>query len=101
MKKTEIAMIVLIASLSMFATFFIVRTIFGDSIKKEKTVPVVTEVRDVLIPPSKLIFNEKAINPTVEVYIEDDVFSGASPDARSLKTTENQTTESNQAETNE
>ena len=73
MKKTEIAMIILIASVSMFATFLIARTLLGDSIKREKTVPVVTEVKDELVPPSKLIFNDDAINPTVEVYVDQDV----------------------------
>ena len=88
MKKTEIAMIILIASLSMLVTFFVVRTIFGDSIKKEKTVPVVTEVRDELIPPSKLIFNKDAINPTVEVYVEDDVSMGGAEGAEQRTNTD-------------
>lgn len=73
MKKTEVAMIVLIASISMFATFFIARALLGDNIKREKAVPVVTEVKDELVPPSKLIFNKDAINPTVEVYVDNDV----------------------------
>lgn len=73
MKKTEIAMIVLIASISMFATFFIARALLGDNIKREKAVPVVTEVKDELVPPSKLIFSKDAINPTVEVYVDNDV----------------------------
>lgn len=85
----------------MFATFFIVRTIFGDSIKKEKTVPVVTEVRDDLIPPSKLIFNKDAINPTVEVYVEDDVFSAATPGAQQSKPAESNSVDANQNEANE
>lgn len=91
MKKTEIAMIILIASLSMLATFFLVRTIFGDSIKKDKTVPVITEVRDELIPPSKLIFNKNAINPTVEVFVDENVSSGATASADAQNAPEQQT----------
>lgn len=86
MKKTEIAMIILIASLSMIATFFIARAILGDNIKREKTVPVVTQVKDELVPPSKLIFNEKAINPTIEIFVDQDVSSGANPDTQAQET---------------
>jgi hypothetical protein len=101
MKKTEIAMIVLIASMSMAVTFFVVRTIFGDNIKKEKTVPIVTEVRDELIPPSKLIFNEKAINPTVEVYVEESVTSGMSQDSEKPKNDSDAQDPSKQVESSE
>lgn len=86
MKKTEIAMIILIASVSMFATFLIARTLLGDSIKREKTVPVVTEVKDELVPPSKLIFNDDAINPTVEVYVDQDVGESSPQDAATVPT---------------
>lgn len=73
MKRTEIAMIILIAGISMGLTFFIARAFFGDAVKKEATIEVVSPIKKTLDEPSKLIFNEKAINPTVEVYVENEI----------------------------
>lgn len=73
MKRTEIAMIILIAGISMGLTFFVARAFFGDAVKKEATIDVVPPIKKTLDEPSKLIFNERAINPTVEVYVEDEI----------------------------
>lgn len=73
MKRTEIAMIILIAGISMGLTFFVARAFFGDAVKKEATIEVVPPIKKTLDEPSKLIFNDKAINPTVEVYVEDEI----------------------------
>ena len=77
MKRSEIAMIVLVASICMVVTFLAVRSFFGDITKRERSVPSIGAISDGLEQPSKLIFNSNAINPTVEVYVENDVRSGA------------------------
>lgn len=76
MKKTEVAMTILIASAAMLAAFFLTRSLFGSEIEREAKVettePIVKdESKGVSI--SRRIFNENALNPTVEVYVNGDV----------------------------
>lgn len=92
MKKSEIAMIVLVASICMMITFFAVRSFFGNITNRERNVPTIEPISDGLEQPSKLIFNTNAINPTVEVYVENDVLSGADG------TVQNQTESTNQTD---
>lgn len=84
MKRAEIAMIVLIASFSMMLTFFIAHSLLGDKVKREKKVQTIDAVEDSLVQPSKLIFNNKAINPTVEVYVKNDTKAAADASAGNL-----------------
>lgn len=69
MKKTEIAAILLIASVSMMVTFFATKMIVGDKIKHEATVKQAITIEQDVVKPSATIFNREAINPTVEVYV--------------------------------
>lgn len=78
-------MIILVASLCMAITFFVVRSLFGSAIDREKTVKTIEPINDGLVQPSKLIFNEKAINPTVEVYVEADIKSSDGSSSRSAQ----------------
>lgn len=70
MKRTEVAMIVLVASLSMMLTFTLVQSIFGDMVKQSVQVEKATPISQDISKPAKRIFNEEAINPTVEVCVE-------------------------------
>lgn len=69
MKKTDIAMIILIASISILVSYFVAKAIVGDvqneSVKVKTTDPITTEV----VEPDKSVFNKDAVNPTVEVII--------------------------------
>jgi hypothetical protein len=70
MKKTDIAMIILIASMSVLVAYFIAGAlpVFKSNQEpvKVKTVDTISsEVDD----PDPSIFNKDAINPTVEVLI--------------------------------
>lgn len=71
MKKTDIAMIVLIASVSVLVAYFIAGAlpIFKSSQEpvKVKTVDAISPTVDAQPDPS--IFNKDAINPTVEVLV--------------------------------
>ena len=69
MKKTDIAMIILIASISVFAAFFITKSILGDPGEQKKTVKTIEAVESTIVSPDAAIFNGGAINPTVEVQI--------------------------------
>jgi mannitol-specific phosphotransferase system IIBC component len=72
MKKSDIAMIILIASISVLIAYFVAKAVLGDvqnqSVKVKTTEPITSEV----VEPDETVFNANAINPTVEVIIGND-----------------------------
>lgn len=70
MKKGDIAMIILIATLSIMSAFFVANSIpmLQVSIKGEK-VKTVENVTSTIQQPDETIFNSTKINPTVETVI--------------------------------
>lgn len=88
MKRSEIAMIILIASFSMMITFALAQSLLGDKVKRTAKVERAVTVTEDVTKPSKRIFNSTAINPTIEVCVEkstDD--QTASSDCSSPETT--------------
>ena len=72
MKKTDIAMIVLIASVSVLAAYFIAKaTPIGNSSEEAVTIKTIDRIETAVTPPDEAVFNSDAINPTVEIYIGD------------------------------
>ena len=69
MKKTDIAMIILIASISVLVAFFTAKSIFGDTYTGSAVVQTIDAIDSSIVEPSKDIFNKNAINPTVQVQI--------------------------------
>ena len=69
MKRTDIAMIVLIASVSVLIAFFVTRAIFGGSANEPVEVKTIERIDPTLSEVSPDIFNENAINPAVEVQL--------------------------------
>lgn len=69
MKKTDIAMIILIASVSVIAAFFITDAIMGDTSQEDAVVKTIDPITAEVITPDTAIFNENAINPAVEVQV--------------------------------
>lgn len=71
MKKSDIAMIILIASISVLVAYFVAKAIIGDvqneSVQVKTADPITTEIAE----PDPTVFNSNAINPTVEVIIGD------------------------------
>lgn len=69
MKKSDIAMIIFIASISALVAYFVADAIIGDvkdeTVKVKTADPITTEVAK----PDPTVFNSNAINPTVEVII--------------------------------
>lgn len=69
MKKSDIAMIILIASISVLVAYFVAKAIVGDvqneSVKVKTADPITTDI----VQPDTSVFNSTAINPTVEVII--------------------------------
>lgn len=72
MKKTDIAMIILIASLSVLIAYFVAKGVIGDISEQSVVVKTVEPISSAVEEPDPSIFNDKAINPTVEVIIGGD-----------------------------
>lgn len=69
MKKGDIAILVLIVSLTLVIAFLVVKALFGEpkneALKVEKAQPISSSI----VQPSSAIFNHDAINPTVVIQI--------------------------------
>ncbi len=72
MKKTDIAMIVLIAGLAVLTAFLVAGNIpFLQVSEKGVQVDTIESISDKVEPPDQNVFNSNAINPTVETFIGD------------------------------
>ncbi len=69
MKQRDIAMIVLIASVSMMIAYFVANTIFGGLNNQVEKVKTISPISGTVTEPDARVFNKDAINPTVEVFI--------------------------------
>lgn len=69
MKKNDIAMIILIVSISLVTSFFIVKTIIGEPQKANVKAEVVDPISAEIVQPQSSIFNKESINPTVVIQI--------------------------------
>lgn len=69
MKKTDLAMIILIASVSVIIAFFVAKSIFGDVYNGTAKVKTIDRIDSFVGKPSPDIFNKNAINPAVQVQI--------------------------------
>jgi hypothetical protein len=72
MKKSDIAMIILIASISILVAYFVANGIVGDAQSQAVKVKVAEPISASVDKPNAEIFNSNAINPTVEVIIGSD-----------------------------
>lgn len=72
MKKTDIAMIILIASVCMLISYFVTKAMIGDAVNKPVKVKTTEQISKDVTQPDPKIFNKEAINPTVEVTIGND-----------------------------
>lgn len=70
MKKTDIAMIILIAVASVTIAFFVTRSILGDATEQKVKVDTIEAIDSTVAPVDTSIFNSEAINPAVEVQID-------------------------------
>ena len=69
MKKTDIAMIILIASVSVLVSYFVARSVFGNVYSGTAKVKTIEKISQDIEKPSSEIFNSGAINPAVQVQI--------------------------------
>ena len=69
MKKTDIALIVLIVSITSLISFFTIKAIFGEPQQSEVQVEKVEPIAAQITKPDPAVFNKDAINPTVVIQI--------------------------------
>lgn len=69
MKKSDITMIIIVASISVMVAFFVGKAVFGDTYTGSAKVKTIDKISSQIIEPSTDIFNEDAINPAVQVQI--------------------------------
>lgn len=71
MKKSDIAMIILIASISVLVAYFVAKALIGDTANQSVTVKTTDQITTDINKPDSSVFNSNAINPTVQVIIGD------------------------------
>lgn len=76
MKKTDLALIVVIALISIMASYFVLSSIIGPAEFGNEKVPTVEPINSEIIEPDLSIFNSDAINPAVEVNINPQSVTG-------------------------
>lgn len=69
MKKSDIAMIILIASVSVLVAYFVASSVFGGLSGETARVKTIEPIDATIVEPSSDIFNKNAINPAVQVQI--------------------------------
>jgi len=69
MKKTDIAMIILIATVSVGIAYFVANSIFGNVAEEGVKVRTIDPITSTVETPDSKIFNDNAINPSIEVNI--------------------------------
>lgn len=79
MKKTDIAMILLIASVSVMVAYFAGKALIGDVRSASVKVKTADPITSVISSPDPAVFNSQAVNPTVEVIIGNDGQPGKKP----------------------
>lgn len=73
MKKTDIAMIILVASISVAIAYFVVRAIPGlNNVNQPVKVPTIEEYSADVGEVDSTVFSKDALNPTVRVTIGND-----------------------------
>ena len=71
MKRTDIAMIIFIASMSVLIAYFVANSVLGGSKNTAVKVKTADPISKTVAEPDSKVFTGEAINPTVEVFIGD------------------------------
>lgn len=69
MKRSDIALIVLVVSITLVISFLVVKAIFGEPQNQAVRVEKVEAINPTIQQPQARVFNKEAINPTVVIQI--------------------------------
>lgn len=79
MKRTDIALIVLIAAVSAGIAYFVANSLLGNMTEQGVKVQTIDPITSVVESPDPKIFNAQAINPSVEVNINNTATDTTTP----------------------
>lgn len=85
MKKTDIAMIVFIAVTGVLISFFAAKAVLGNDTSELQSVKTIDRIESTVTQPDERIFNENAINPSVEISIDGEVDNSDAQDSQSAQ----------------
>lgn len=71
MKKTDLALLILIVGIVGLITYYLLNMFLGDKELKAIKVDKATKIETSLVPPSDKVFVNDAYNPTIKVKIGD------------------------------
>ena len=71
MRQSDIFTVLLVGTIGVIASFFLVNMLLGDPNEKSVTFKTIEVVDAGLAAPDPEVFNSEAINPTVEVFVGD------------------------------
>lgn len=77
MKRSDLAMIILIAAVSGLIAYFVASAVIGQPDKRKTTVQTIDEITAEITDPNPSVFNSQAINPTLSSRIGES--SGSQP----------------------
>ena len=69
MKQSDIITVILVAGIGIFAAILLCNMILGNPDERSVTFKTVQVVDATLASPDPEVFNQDAINPTVEIYV--------------------------------
>lgn len=69
MKKSDIALLILVVSVSVVISYFVGQAVLGGAVAKPVEVETAEPISADIVEPSSDIFNSNAINPTVQIKI--------------------------------
>lgn len=69
MKKSDIALLILVVSVSVVISYFVGQAVLGGSVAKPVEVETAEPISADIVEPSPDIFSSNAINPTVQIKI--------------------------------
>lgn len=69
MKKNDIAVLILIVSISLGVAYFIGQAVVGMTKQGPVQVEVAEKISSDIVQPDPAVFNDKAINPSVPIRI--------------------------------
>lgn len=71
MKKSDYAILILIIGISLLVAYLLASSIFGDSSSQPVEIKTAQRITTQVEEPNPEIFNDQAINPSVEIKIGD------------------------------
>jgi len=88
MKRSDLAMIILIAAVSVGIAYFVANSLLGGMTEQGVKVKTVDPITSTVEEPDKAIFNDESINPSVEVNINQTEEAAAETDAEAKPATQ-------------